>query len=559
MTLQRTIQPTSYLAWAFVAFVLFWALGSAPLTDLDEGAFSEASREMIARGDWISPWLLDAPRFDKPVLFHWFQIASLQVFGLNAWGARLPSAMAGLAWVAGIVYWAHLLVKPTPGQDSPVPMLTSLTPMAIAVAIGSLPIPAMSRAATADALLNACLLWTLIFTWRAISDALNERQARHFGRLAALFAGLGLLTKGPIAVLVPAGGLLVFTVLRLATQKHRDGVRGPSTLRVVITDPLAWVLMLAIPAPWYVLQYLAQGMPFVEGFLGIHNLGRFANAMHGFSAGPLYHPAWTAIALLPFLPLLAFSISTDFRVRNLSSEKYGFLWSVWLFVMLFFSIAATKLPHYTFYGLTALMVLLVVRLARTAPTSRFWIFQNAWLVCCLIALMAIGPILESRLELVQEPYYRDVLTDAANLLKSPPWWVWLTGLGGLCSLCIGFIVRRADKGLTLLVGSFAFAAILFGHHVPGVMGLLRGPIPIMVNLANEAGAPLVSWRMSSPSISFWANRVVPDRLPGDDEWVLLQQHRIPELLIQLQEQGFDPVLRQHGLVLLRPAQGPERN
>lgn len=540
------------LCIGMVVIVLFWALGLAPLTDLDEGAFSEASREMMVRGDWISPWLLDFPRFDKPVLFHWLQIASFHALGLNSWGARLPSAIAGLAWVAGIAYWVHLLQRSKHGKENVSGQPQRSTPIAIAIAIGCLPIPAMSRVATADALLNASLLWCLIYVWRAAFDASNPGQAKRFGRTAAALAGIGLLTKGPIAVLVPAGGLLMFWAFRFIAAAPTASAQG---LHRVLIDPWAWLILLAIPAPWYTLQFLAQGMPFIEGFLGLHNVGRFTSAMHGFSAGPLYHPAWTAIALFPFLPLMVATIAAEFRPRRLGSQESGFLWSVWIFVMIFFTLSATKLPHYTFYGLSALMVLLAVHLTNLSLDRRLWLAQHIWLAGCIGLLISSGHLLEANLDQVRQPYFAAVLSDAVASLKSPSWWVWTMAFCGLVALVVGAMIRRDQRQLTLLIASFSFSAILFGHHVPSVMTSLRGPIPEMVAMANSVNAPLVSWQTSSPSISFWANRVVADRPPEGGEWVLMQSHQVEMLARSRPQRDYEVVIQKQGLSLLRPRQG----
>ena len=85
--------------WAAGLLVLCLAwLGAAPLFDVDEGAFSEATREMLASGDWGHTTLNGEPRFDKPILVYWFQAASVAVFGLHEWSLRLPSALAMWVW-----------------------------------------------------------------------------------------------------------------------------------------------------------------------------------------------------------------------------------------------------------------------------------------------------------------------------------------------------------------------------------------------------------------------------------------------------------------------------
>ena len=97
---------TLLLVGVWLAF--FLRLGAPPLFDWDEGAFSEATREMLASGDWVSITLNGAPRFDKPVLIHWLQAASVGLFGLNEFGFRLPSALAATAWVI-VIYGLSLI------------------------------------------------------------------------------------------------------------------------------------------------------------------------------------------------------------------------------------------------------------------------------------------------------------------------------------------------------------------------------------------------------------------------------------------------------------------
>src|SRR3954465_5461991 len=78
-----------------------------PMTDRDEARFSEASREMIQRGDYVVPWFNGEWRFDKPVLIYWCQIASYRLLGANEFAAGRPSALVciGTAWL--LVRWGQ--------------------------------------------------------------------------------------------------------------------------------------------------------------------------------------------------------------------------------------------------------------------------------------------------------------------------------------------------------------------------------------------------------------------------------------------------------------------
>src|SRR5574339_1298090 len=76
----------------------FWMLGAAPLFDVDEGAFSQATLEMFQRGDFLSTYLNGLPRYDKPILVYWLQAASVALLGPTEWAFRLPSALCAALW-----------------------------------------------------------------------------------------------------------------------------------------------------------------------------------------------------------------------------------------------------------------------------------------------------------------------------------------------------------------------------------------------------------------------------------------------------------------------------
>ena len=48
-----------------VCVAMLWGFWSAPLVDVDEGAFAEATREMIASGNYVSIYLNGEPRTDN--------------------------------------------------------------------------------------------------------------------------------------------------------------------------------------------------------------------------------------------------------------------------------------------------------------------------------------------------------------------------------------------------------------------------------------------------------------------------------------------------------------
>ncbi len=67
------------------------------------GDYQPSARRQTERGQWLVPTNDGVPRLQKPPLVYWTLIASLRIFGVNDFAARLPNALASLAWFAGIV------------------------------------------------------------------------------------------------------------------------------------------------------------------------------------------------------------------------------------------------------------------------------------------------------------------------------------------------------------------------------------------------------------------------------------------------------------------------
>src|SRR4030095_13842429 len=74
-------------------------LGNGTFWEPDEPRFAEATREMFARGDFQTPYLNGAPRFEKPILFYWTRAAAFTAFGDKEVAAPVPSALAGVGSV----------------------------------------------------------------------------------------------------------------------------------------------------------------------------------------------------------------------------------------------------------------------------------------------------------------------------------------------------------------------------------------------------------------------------------------------------------------------------
>ena len=96
MTARTTARWSPWLAFVGVAAWLGFSLGLRHLTLPDEGRYAGVAWEMIRSGDWLLPTLDGLPFFHKPPLFYWITSASLSVFGIHAWAARIAPWLGAL-------------------------------------------------------------------------------------------------------------------------------------------------------------------------------------------------------------------------------------------------------------------------------------------------------------------------------------------------------------------------------------------------------------------------------------------------------------------------------
>ncbi len=98
--MSRFLLPILLLA----IFVSFFRLGSVTLFDVDEAVFSQATKEMVESGNWMTPTYNGEKRYDKPILFYWLMAASYNILGINEFGARFPSAVAACVLICALFF-----------------------------------------------------------------------------------------------------------------------------------------------------------------------------------------------------------------------------------------------------------------------------------------------------------------------------------------------------------------------------------------------------------------------------------------------------------------------
>jgi 4-amino-4-deoxy-L-arabinose transferase-like glycosyltransferase len=513
--------PASHILFLLAATLLgFWSqIWSLPLFDLDEGAFSQATVEMVQDGNYLSPTLNGEPRYDKPILIYWLQAAAVKLFGVREFAFRLPSALCASLWMLLVYRFTARTLDDR---------------RAALLAAGSLALSLMpgiiGHAAIADALLNLLLAAAMLEIYRY---AENPGLGRAL--LVYLWMGLGFLAKGPIAVALPLAVSLVYFLW----------LRQPLPWLKAVFNPLGWLVFAGTVLPWVYPLYRQDHGAFLRHFLLEHNLGRYGTALQGHGGGAWYYLVWLPLIVLPFTALLPAVLARARRADPL--DAYLLTW--FLAVFLLFSFSATQLPHYLLYGCTPLFILFGRNHARCPP--RGWALLPALALALLFA--ALPWALPQVPSPASRPYEAGILTLA---IASFRWTYYALAAGALLIVLVLMLARRwLDTPQALLGCALALALPLWFGVVPVLAAAQQEPVRAAALRARELNLPVVSYRTYLPSFSVYRGAVTPNRAPAPGELVFVQLDRLADLQKELGDKAvLIPEFRKGGVaLLLRPA------
>lgn len=336
---------------AFLLLMALWlavSIGWRPLMSPDEGRYAGVAYAMLQSGDWLVPRLNGLPFFHKPPLFYWIGAAAMAVVGPHPWAARLPSLVG--AWLAaGSLFWFLRRHASRAQARLATAVLCSAPFFYVGAQFANLDmLVAGCIGACVLAAADAALAWESGQPWR--------------GALALAFASaaLGLLAKGLIGVVLPAG---VFVLWALASRR-------PRVLRLAAWWP-GWLLLLAVAGPWFVA--MQRHFPdFFDYFVITQHFRRFAAS--GFNNE---RPFWFYLpALLGLcLPWSAWLLAARRRPAGAPGlarrrlDDVDLLMLAWgVVVVLFFSLPRSKLIGYVLPALPPLATG-IARFAARAATG----------------------------------------------------------------------------------------------------------------------------------------------------------------------------------------------
>jgi 4-amino-4-deoxy-L-arabinose transferase-like glycosyltransferase len=362
------------------AVVYLGSVFSPPLLDDADSTHSEAAREMLARGDYVTLHVNGIRYLEKAPLPYWLVAAGYRVFGINEFAARLPTALAVLllAWLG--MAWGRRAFGERAGIYAGMFVLTCAG------------VYLFTRIFIPDVLLSLLIAASLYFLFTALE--LSSAPWRWYAGYACV--ALAVLTKGLVALVFVGMPAFIYLAITGDWRRWRE---------FRLLSGLA--LLFAIAAPWHILAGLRNHGFFWFYFVNEHFL-RFLGERYPKDYNKLpaalywsLHLVW----LFPwsfYLPSLVRNAVRNVKERGPGSEEQGrrfaartrLLCWIWAGLVLVFFAISTNQEYYTFPAYLPLLLLLADALARDEGEDggRAWLLSSSGAIA-VVGLIAGGALL----------------------------------------------------------------------------------------------------------------------------------------------------------------------
>ncbi|MGI8671238.1 MAG: ArnT family glycosyltransferase [Luteitalea sp.] len=379
------------LILGLVCFLTFFAgLGRGAIGDSDEAFYAEAAREMVHSGDWLTPHYNYELRFQKPILFYWFVAVAYKAAGVGEAAARVPSALAGL----GLSLLTYLVGRRW--FDAATGFFAATI---VATSFGYFSIGRLSLPDLPLAFFIAAATWGLIegVGVPLAAPAVSPARRRTWLACAAVMMGLGLLAKGPVALVLP-----MLAVAPVWWKERPSGRAGDVVgWQPRVTDVLLVAgLVTLVAAPWFLAMLQHHGPAYIHRFFVGENLERFATDRYNDPRPFWFYVPIVLGGLLPWSPFILLWLPTWRRVFSgtrlvTRAEWRAILWAAVPFV--FYSLSIGKQPRYILPMLPPMALLLARSVLARLPDAPVRMPRQTALAWCgtlsALILFTLGVLL----------------------------------------------------------------------------------------------------------------------------------------------------------------------
>ncbi len=309
-------------------------IGNYSLLGEWESYFARTAMEMISSDSW--DWFLNPlfqGRYDvwsKSILCYWMVFPFVKIFGYSEFAFRIPFAINGVFFVL-LVYYIALHLFKDKLRAFFTGLITIFTPFVF--------------------LLTRQFMWDIPFI-TFVTGATgflyigNRDSNRRLLRTAYLFMGLGVLTKGLLALFLP---VIVFIIYSIVTTDHRGSFKQffidifSAVKKARVLEGI--IIFTAVSSWWFIYMGIKHGAPFFHEYFIQNHFNLLAGKL-GKPDGPFEFYLWElSVGTFPwvafFVPGLILS------AKKIKEKKEELFVIVAFFVpVLFFTLSASKFPHY---------------------------------------------------------------------------------------------------------------------------------------------------------------------------------------------------------------------
>ncbi|MES2261670.1 MAG: glycosyltransferase family 39 protein [Pseudomonadota bacterium] len=313
----------------------------APLADTTEARYGEIARQTASNGFWLMPHMdPQTPFFAKPPLSTWFSAASMQLFGINEFAARLPALLLSLLTIGiALAFAKELRLRE---RWLVVPVLASAPMFFIS-----------AGAVMTDAAQMTVITAALYFAWRAL-DAADRARGRRWRLAFWAMIGIGALSKGLATWALIGLPLIAFALVQRRPLQMLRQVFDWSGIAIAIALFLPWYLAAEHDYPGFI-NYFIIGEHFsrflVPGWAG----DRYGTA-HREPLGAIW--VFWAGAVLPWLGVFFSELWPIVRGRRRAMAPLPcFLWCATLAPLVFFTVSRNIISTYALTAVPPFAVL----------------------------------------------------------------------------------------------------------------------------------------------------------------------------------------------------------